>query len=688
MLRDALALWGAAAKRIRAQAGFTMLETMVAAVILSAGVLGVFVMVETADRVNAQNSARATANSIARELLEDARSKPFATIGAVNWIDPALEGLNGRTGNVTSPGPHEARVNVKRDEITYAIKVADCTVDEARDGYGGHSVAANWCSDSGTTGAADGQPEDLKRVAVEMTWTAPNGKVEELYQTATFGSGGQVIGPTLTDLTITAPPVTDQNNPVITTNPVNPAGIVRFLGTSPGAADMKFFVEGVEQQTNVSGGNGSWTLDWNVTAVPDGVYSISAVAIDALGARGAPRIKNVRLARGVPTAPANITGGYNYVWVADVKTLAVELMWDASPDGSVTGYEVWKGSTLVCQASLETTCMDRTPATSGNTTYTIKTLYTDGAGSPASISNTYDVTAPAAGGGGALPTRYIMKYNAATGAVPGPQSTANCKSALVTTATTFQNHYDMVTPGWTATTTNTSFYHWAGCLPVMTSGGTLNAGTMIFRARFQNGNRRNACAGLPIYLYLNGTTIIAGTGINGGGSLTLPANSALTAYTLNFSTTARTFQPGDQLSIYSPMSNINTTNCGSISMAFNNDYGATNAAQLDLPLGSSGGGSATLTKPATPANLTAVTDANGNTELSWSPTSGNPEADFYRVYRDGQNYTDRVDTAGEPDGGGTVRWTDTDTGGTSHTYRVTAVSNVLAESDPAGPVTR
>jgi hypothetical protein len=660
----------------------SMVETMVAAVILSAGVLGVFVMVETADRVNAQNSARNTASALTREILEDARSKPFSTIGASNWIDATLASLDGRSGNVSSPGPHEATVQVKRDQTTYSIVVDHCTLDDGRDGYGSHSVSAYWCPDSSGTGSADGQPEDLKRVAVRMSWTSPSGKAETLYQTATFSSGGQVVGPTLTDLTVTAPAVADQNNIVITSNPTG--GIVRFLGTAPGAANMKFFVEGGEQQTGVAGGNGSWTLDWNITNVPDGVYTISAVAIDALGARGAPRLKQVRLARGVPTAPTNITGGYNYVWASGTKTLAVELMWDASPDGSVTGYQVLKGGTVVCQASLETTCLDLSPATAGTTTYTIKTLYTDGAGNPASIASTYDVTAPATGGS-ALPTQYVMKYDAALAKVPGPQSTPKCKSAPATTTTTFENHYDMVPRGWSGTAISTGAYQFAGCLPVMTNGGSLAAGTMVFKAKWQNGNRRAACSGLPVYLYLNGTTVIAGSGINGGGTLNLPASSPATYYTLTFVTSPRTFAPGDQLSIYSPGGTFNA-NCNTISMSFNNDYNGTTAAQLDLPLGG-GGSTTTLAQPAAPTNLAAATDVNGNTEVTWTPTTGSPAAEFYRIYRDGQNYTERVDTAGD-DGTGTVRWTDTNTGGATHTYRVTAVSNLLAESDPAGPVTR
>src|SRR5439155_17482799 len=85
--------------------------------------------------------------------------------------------------------------------------------------------------------------------------------------------------------------------------------------------------------------------------------------------------------------------------------LAVELDWDAAPEGTVNGYEVWKGVTQVCTASLNTYCMDTSPASSGTTTYTIKTDYTDGAGTPQQMNTTYNTTAP---GSGSLATTYWL----------------------------------------------------------------------------------------------------------------------------------------------------------------------------------------------------------------------------------------------------------------------------------------
>nr|MDQ3935236.1 hypothetical protein [Actinomycetota bacterium] len=618
---------------------------------------------------------RNTATAIARELLEEARAKTFATIGSSNWFDSTLQNVSGGSGHVVSPTAHSARTTVTRDKVDYLVEVDTCSVDDAKDGYGSHGSAAHWCTDSSGTAAADSQPEDMKRVAVTMSWTSPNGKAETLYQTATVGSTGQLVGPMLTDLTITKPTGLDQANPVIATNPTDPAGIARFLGVAAGAADMKWFVDGAEQQSGISGGSGNWTFDWNITSVQDGTYQISAVAVDALGTRGQPRVMNVKLARNLPTAPTNVTGGYNNVYVAGTKTQVVELMWDASPEGSVTGYEVWRGTTNVCAASLKTECMDLSAPTTGSTTYTIKTLYTDGAGNPGSVSTDYTVTAPSSGSG-TIATRYYARYDTAN--VNGTYTGTGCKGGTVTSPASGLK-YDALSTQANFTAIGHGGNKWfSACLPPFSGGVAMSAGTMTLTMVWRNGDRRVSCPAMPFYLYLNGTTVLAGQGVNGGGSVgPIPANTGSTTYTINYTTSPHTFTAGDQLSIYMPLN----ASCP----AFLEFSSTLKQFIIDLPL-AAGGTGGSITRPSAPTGLTATSNGDGTTTLTWTPPTGSPAAEFYRIYRDGSNYTERFDTSGDT-GEATISWTDTDAA-SSHTYRVTAVSSVLAESDPAGPVTR
>jgi hypothetical protein len=96
------------------------------------------------------------------------------------------------------------------------------------------------------------------------------------------------------------------------------------------------------------------------------------------------------------------------------------------------------------------------------------------------------------------------------------------------------------------------------------------------------------------------------------------------------------------------------------------------------------------TPPFPPATLSGTRAADGTVTLTWQrPSPGDPDAGddvaFYRIYRDGQAYGDRF--ARWYDDRATVAWQDTATGGTTHSYSVTAVDRRYAESPFLGPVT-
>jgi hypothetical protein len=93
--------------------------------------------------------------------------------------------------------------------------------------------------------------------------------------------------------------------------------------------------------------------------------------------------------------------------------------------------------------------------------------------------------------------------------------------------------------------------------------------------------------------------------------------------------------------------------------------------------------SPTVLTPNPPTNL-LVAPSNGNTVLAWTaPTANADTIAFYRIYRDGAAISSRYDTAPAS----ATTYTDTQTGGVPHSYRVTAVDPNLSESTAAGPVT-
>ena len=91
--------------------------------------------------------------------------------------------------------------------------------------------------------------------------------------------------------------------------------------------------------------------------------------------------------------------------------------------------------------------------------------------------------------------------------------------------------------------------------------------------------------------------------------------------------------------------------------------------------------------PSPPASLTASFQGSGNAVLSWPASPGDPDSgdsiDHYNIYRDGQAYADRYDRTAT---GSILTFTDTKTGGTIHTYWITAVDTQHAESVIVGAV--
>jgi hypothetical protein len=94
-----------------------------------------------------------------------------------------------------------------------------------------------------------------------------------------------------------------------------------------------------------------------------------------------------------------------------------------------------------------------------------------------------------------------------------------------------------------------------------------------------------------------------------------------------------------------------------------------------------------------PPIITSYSRTNNVTTIRWSRPSpadlDEPSGDgiaFYRIYRDGTAITDRYERW--YDSASSITWQDTQTGGTTHTYYVTAVDKHYAESLMVGPVTQ
>lgn len=354
-------------------AGFSLVEVLMAMFVLLVGLLSLMMLIDVGNRTTATNRARQSATSLARDVIENARNLPYGQLtqsGVAAVLQPLI------VGSTVSNG---SNLTVTRQPYTFTVTFTVCSMDDPADGLGNHDGAPAsggvWCSDVAAEGGADSQPDDYKRFSVTVTPAAPYSS-HPVQETTLIPSSG-INGPSVTCLSTSGTcPGTDQ---LITTgaspqNPsATPAGITFNVTTSSQASSVQWYVNGHAPASNElsSGANDPYfpsgttsSFVWNTAAVPDGTYQISAVAYDANGHNGTTATLQIKLNRQMATPPSWVNAGYNgFIKGADVQ-------WVPSVDGDVLYYRVFSqvgtnAPTQVCQTSA-LSCSDLTaPAPAG-----------------------------------------------------------------------------------------------------------------------------------------------------------------------------------------------------------------------------------------------------------------------------------------------------------------------------------
>lgn len=163
--------------------GFTLVEVLVAMVLLMGGILGVVQMIDTANKATAVNDGRDGAVSLARRVVEVARQIPYPSLttgAAPAAIQAAAPDL------VTSGGGW----SVARGPYNYSIALSACSVDNPADGLGSHPGSVAWCPGGSAAGTTDQQPEDYKWLSVTLTWTQYGASKTVKQSTAVIPGGG------------------------------------------------------------------------------------------------------------------------------------------------------------------------------------------------------------------------------------------------------------------------------------------------------------------------------------------------------------------------------------------------------------------------------------------------------------------------------------------------------------------
>ena len=350
------------AKSVREEHAFTLIEVLIAIVLITIGVLGTVALVDNANGRTSDTKGREGATNLARDLIESTRTLAFANI---NDTDAPAQ-LQARTGLAdadAAPG-----WQIKRRNFTYTVSLSACTVDDASDGYGtAASHDATFCAgtQSSSSGGADRNPFDFKRVQYSLSWRDTRG-AQQLRESALINS--TYAGPAASK--VEAAPAIGNNVPMTAT-------------FSSVAQTAKWYLNG-HLQGGVPGSPGKvWTWNWDLgpacakddpTSVQDGVYSVGAVGYDGNGATGGAKSTDVTINRCVPFAPTGLQGGRNWG--------SVEITRARNAESDVTGYDVFRDTTLVCstQSVDATSCRDDPPNPSASYTYTVQAYDTGPSG--------------------------------------------------------------------------------------------------------------------------------------------------------------------------------------------------------------------------------------------------------------------------------------------------------------------
>ena len=339
--------------RPTAQDGFTLIEVLVAMMILLVGVLGVVTLVDGANAVTSKTKAREGGTAIARSVIEVSRSIRYRDL-TQGTLEAALETRPG----LADSKPSTTGYTIQSRGIDYEMTLTVCSLDDDKDDLGARPPGVLFCADSAGPPVAprDRNPDDYKRVRVLLEWSTRATK-HSVTQTSSIINPVGGLGPSVTGLTMTSPASSGTDEVRIEGSSASLIPFARFAAaTSTSAADLTWSVNG-DSQGKANGGPKNWDFQWDFDDADgnpiyyDCKYSIQADGFDAEGRAGAPRILSVVLNRREPYAPVDVTAGRNG------SGDRVDVRWSPNSECDVVGYRVYR-STDPTVLGTQVTCPD------------------------------------------------------------------------------------------------------------------------------------------------------------------------------------------------------------------------------------------------------------------------------------------------------------------------------------------
>src|SRR4051794_4553142 len=137
---------------IRQEHGFTLVEVMVAMVILVVGLLGGLSMYSQAATTSTTTQAREQGVALERELLEAARDVPYAELTPNTIVSRVRSGAGLADADTNTAG-----WQIKRRNILFTVAMGVCSVDDPQDKLGAQDPATFCQSGASPASAAPRQ---------------------------------------------------------------------------------------------------------------------------------------------------------------------------------------------------------------------------------------------------------------------------------------------------------------------------------------------------------------------------------------------------------------------------------------------------------------------------------------------------------------------------------------------------
>jgi type II secretory pathway pseudopilin PulG len=352
--------------RLRQSGGFTLIEVMVASLILMIGAGAAFTLIDSANRSVTSNAARVGGTNLVRELTEYARSTDYDLLQTGQAV-PALRQHTSIAGTLTG-----GTWTIERRNVTYTVATSVCTFDDPKDGLAA-TPPANACAAAAPVAgapAADVNPDDFRRITYSLTWNARS-RSGKMTQSALIVNPAGGLGPRITRF--------DEPTTQITGDSQSWGGTPLPRLTSTSAAAVHWSTDDGVNGGDAAGGPTDWAFTWSFgpafsTSAPwvrDGTYTVEVQASDSRGVPGEAMLKTVQINRHPPASVRDFPGGF-FEGGYNERRDVVDLSWSRYEERDLQGYVVRRvaDNTTICNLRVDTddsrSCTDASPLPGGS----------------------------------------------------------------------------------------------------------------------------------------------------------------------------------------------------------------------------------------------------------------------------------------------------------------------------------